>query len=53
MRPLREPSGDSDLTVPAAPVNMALTAVLAVEARLARLVPIPFGSSLMVVARKP
>jgi SAM-dependent methyltransferase len=53
IRPIREPSGDSDLTVPAAPVNAALTAVLAAEAWLARYVRIPFGSSLMIVARKP
>jgi SAM-dependent methyltransferase len=53
MRPIREPSGDSDLAVPAAPINAALTGVLAAESWLARYVPIPFGSSLMVVARKP
>lgn len=53
MRQVREPKGDADLTVPIAPVNAALTAVLTVEEQLARFVPIPFGSSLMVVARKP
>ena len=42
-----------ELTVPAAPINAALSGVLAVEAVLNRIVPMPFGSSLLCVARKP
>lgn len=53
MRPFRAPRGDSDLTVPAAPVNALLTALVSAEAALARVVRIPFGSSLLIVARKP
>lgn len=49
----RAPRGDTDLTVPAAPLNAVLTGVVEAEAALARRVPIPFGSSLMIVARKP
>jgi len=40
-----------DITVPPAPVNAALSAAL--EAGLARVVPMPFGSSLLCLARKP
>ena len=53
LRAFREPTGDADLAVPSAPVNGVLTTLVAVEAALARRVSIPFGSSLMVVARKP
>ena len=53
MRPLRRPVGDEDLALPAAPVNAALAALLRGEAALARRVPMPFGSSLLVVGRKP
>jgi ubiquinone/menaquinone biosynthesis C-methylase UbiE len=49
----RAPRGDEDLTVPPAPINALLTAIVKGEAALARRVPMPFGSSLMVVARKP
>ena len=38
---------------PAAPVNAALGALLAVEAGVARAMPMPFGSSLLCLARKP
>ncbi len=38
--------------IPPAPVNAALTALLRIEKRLMRAVPLPFGSSLLVVARK-
>ena len=44
---------DWEMTVPAAPVNAALTAVLAVEAVASRHVPMPFGSSVLAVATKP
>ena len=53
LRTVREPQGDSDLAVPSPPVNGVLTALVAAESALARRVKIPFGSSLMVVARKP
>ncbi len=42
-----------EISIPPAPVNAALTAALAVEAALIRLVNMPFGSSLMALARKP
>ena len=42
-----------ELVVPAAPINTALSAVLAIESVVNRVVPMPFGSSLLCVARKP
>ena len=42
-----------EITVPAAPVNAALSALLAAEAQAVRVVPMPFGSSLLCLARKP
>ena len=53
LRAFREPTGDADLAVPSAPINGVLTALVTAEAAVARRVTIPFGSSLMVVARKP
>ncbi len=47
------PRPDSDIRVPPAPVNRLLTAVLAGEAILGAKLPLPFGSSLLVTARKP
>jgi SAM-dependent methyltransferase len=41
-----------EITVPAAPVNGLLTALVAAEASVARLVPMPFGSSLVFLAQK-
>jgi ubiquinone/menaquinone biosynthesis C-methylase UbiE len=52
-RRYRAPTGDEDLTVPSAPVNLALTALVRAEVALATRVAIPFGSSLLIVARKP
>lgn len=43
---------DTDIAVPAGPINRLLTAVLSAEAALVRHVPMPIGSSLLVVARK-
>ena len=43
----------SEITVPSAPVNTALSAVLSLEARALRLTDLPVGSSLLVLARKP
>jgi ubiquinone/menaquinone biosynthesis C-methylase UbiE len=51
-RRYRAPTGDEDLTVPSVPVNALLTALLRAEVAVARRVAIPFGSSLLVVARK-
>lgn len=42
-----------EITVPPAPVNGALTALLSLEARALRLTDLPVGSSLLVLARKP
>ena len=53
MRLFRDPPKvDTELLVPSAPVNGALTWLVSGEAALARRVPMPFGSSLMLVARK-
>ena len=41
-----------DIALPSAPVNGLLTALVSAEAVLLRLVPMPIGSSLLVVARK-
>lgn len=53
MRPLREHRIDSDIAVPAAPINAVLTWIVRGEAALARHMPMPIGSSLLLVARKP
>jgi SAM-dependent methyltransferase len=53
MQRFRPPRADSDITVPAAPINAALTWLVRMEAAIARRVPMPIGSSLLVVARKP
>ena len=49
----QESDAEGEITVPPAPVNAALSALLALEACLARAVPMPFGSSLLCLARKP
>ena len=41
-----------EITIPPLPINAALTAALAVEAALVRVVNMPFGSSLAAVGRK-
>jgi SAM-dependent methyltransferase len=43
---------DTDIAVPFGPLNLLLTALVSAEAALTRLVPMPIGSSLLVVARK-
>jgi hypothetical protein len=48
-----EHEAGAEITVPPAPINAALGAMLAVEAGLVRAVPMPFGSSLLCLARKP
>jgi ubiquinone/menaquinone biosynthesis C-methylase UbiE len=52
LRLARTPTGEFDITVPPAPVNALLTALVRGEAALARRVSMPVGSSLLVVARK-
>jgi SAM-dependent methyltransferase len=42
-----------EITVPPRPLNAALTALLAAEAALVRVVDMPIGSSLLCLARKP
>jgi ubiquinone/menaquinone biosynthesis C-methylase UbiE len=42
-----------EISVPAGPVNATLTGLLAVEAALLRVVNMPIGSSLLVMAEKP
>ena len=48
-----EEEADQELRVPAAPINLALTAALRVESWWVRILDIPFGSSLLCLARKP
>jgi len=45
-------AGEGEITVPMAPVNAALTAVVSMEALALRFVNMPFGPSLMCLARK-
>jgi ubiquinone/menaquinone biosynthesis C-methylase UbiE len=44
---------DAEISVPAAPINGMLSALLGVEAAALRLVNMPLGSSVMAVAQKP
>jgi ubiquinone/menaquinone biosynthesis C-methylase UbiE len=53
LRPFRAPRHDTDIAVPVAPVNALLSAVVSAEASLSRRVPMPIGSSLLIVGRKP
>jgi hypothetical protein len=48
----RVEAGEGEITVPIAPVNAALTALVSLEARALRAVNMPIGSSLMCLARK-
>jgi SAM-dependent methyltransferase len=48
-----EEAADGEIRVPAAPVNLALTAALGIESLWVRWVTNPFGSSLLCLARKP
>lgn len=45
-------AGEGEITVPIAPVNAALTALVSLEAIALRAVNMPLGSSLMCLARK-
>jgi len=51
-RPFRQMRNDSDISVPPRPLNDALAVVLRAEAAVARRLPMPIGSSLLVVASK-
>jgi hypothetical protein len=42
-----------DIAVPIAPINLALSGALAVEAAALRVMDMPFGSSLLALAVKP
>jgi SAM-dependent methyltransferase len=53
VRPLRGVRADADISVPSAPVNRLLSVIVEAEARLARTIPMPVGSSILLVARKP
>jgi SAM-dependent methyltransferase len=44
---------DWEMSVPVAPINTALTWMLSGEAALSRRIPMPVGSSVLVVAAKP
>ena len=48
----RVEAGEGEITVPPAPVNAALTALVSLEAMALRAVNMPIGSSLMCLARK-
>ena len=43
---------DVEMTVPIAPINLTLAALLAVESAALRVVNMPLGSSLLTLARK-
>lgn len=51
-RPYRELRPDADIAVPPAPVNTVLTWLVSGEAALVNRIPMPIGSSLLVIARK-
>ncbi|MFN7980164.1 MAG: class I SAM-dependent methyltransferase [Vicinamibacterales bacterium] len=44
---------EAEISVPMAPVNLGLSAMLAMESWLLRVTDLPFGSSVVCVARKP
>ena len=46
------PPGEGEITMPIAPVNAALTALVSLEALALRVVNMPVGSSLMCLAQK-
>jgi ubiquinone/menaquinone biosynthesis C-methylase UbiE len=46
-------TADWEMRIPAAPINTALTWMLSGEAALSRRIPMPVGSSVLVVATKP
>jgi len=48
-----DPSADWEMQIPPAPINAVLTLMLSGEAALSRYVPMPAGSSVLIVATKP
>jgi ubiquinone/menaquinone biosynthesis C-methylase UbiE len=48
-----ESEAEGEITVPPRPLNAMLSVLLAAEAGIVRAVPMPFGSSLLCLARKP
>jgi SAM-dependent methyltransferase len=48
-----ESEADAEISVPAAPINAIMTAVMRLEALWLRAFDAPFGSSLLCLARKP
>ena len=52
LRPFRTSPSHADIAVPWAPVNTALMTLLDGEAALSRHMPMPIGTSLIVIARK-
>jgi hypothetical protein len=46
-------ASDTEISVPAAPVNLVLSGLLAVESWLLRVTNMPIGSSAICLARKP
>jgi ubiquinone/menaquinone biosynthesis C-methylase UbiE len=46
-------ASDDEMAVPAAPINLALSGLLAVESALLRVTDMPLGSSLLALARRP
>jgi SAM-dependent methyltransferase len=53
LRPFRSEPSHAEMGTPWAPINTALMALLDAEAALSRYVPMPVGSSLILVAQKP
>jgi SAM-dependent methyltransferase len=49
----RDEEARSDITIPLAPINRLLTFIVKVESRLMDWITIPFGSSVICLARKP
>jgi SAM-dependent methyltransferase len=47
------PAGEAEITVPSAPVNAVMSALVGLEARALRVINMPIGSSLMCLAQKP
>jgi SAM-dependent methyltransferase len=48
----QDAKAEQEITVPPAPINAALTALLSAEAAVVQFVNMPVGSSLLVIARK-
>ncbi|HWI17934.1 MAG TPA: methyltransferase domain-containing protein [Vicinamibacterales bacterium] len=46
-------AGENEITVPSAPINGALTALVSLEAKALQMFDMPIGTSLMCLARKP